>query len=45
MPISTFYHTWIRRIQDLRPGQRITPVRNFAWQVVDGTQAGCGYNC
>jgi hypothetical protein len=34
MPISTLYHTWIRRIQDLRPGQRITQVRNFAWLIV-----------
>jgi hypothetical protein len=34
MPISTLYHTWIHRIQALRPGQRITQVRNFVWLVV-----------
>jgi hypothetical protein len=31
MPINTLYHTWIQRIQALRPGQRITQVRGFAW--------------
>jgi hypothetical protein len=31
MPTNTLYHTWFQRIQDLRPGQRITQVRNFAW--------------
>lgn len=39
MPISTLYHTWIRRIQALRPGQRITQVRNFAWLIVGIHQA------
>jgi hypothetical protein len=34
MPISTLYHTWIRRIQELRPTQRITQVRNFVWLLV-----------
>jgi hypothetical protein len=34
MPISSLYHTWFRRIQELRPGQRITQVRNFVWLVV-----------
>ena len=31
MPINTLYHTWFQRIQELRPGQRITQVRNFVW--------------
>jgi hypothetical protein len=34
MPISTLYHTWIRRIQELRPAQRITQIRNFVWLLV-----------
>ena len=33
MPINTLYHTWIRRIQELRPGQRITQIRVFAWLI------------
>jgi len=33
MPINRLYHTWIRRIQELRPGQRITQVRAFAWLI------------
>jgi hypothetical protein len=31
MPTNPLYHTLIRRIRELRPGQRITQVRNFAW--------------
>ncbi len=34
MPINELYHTWIQRICELRPGQRITQIRNFAWLVV-----------
>jgi hypothetical protein len=34
MPINTLYHTWIQRIQELRPTQRITQVRNFVWLLV-----------
>lgn len=34
MPINSLYHTWIRRIQELRPTQRITQVRNFVWLLV-----------
>ena len=34
MPINRQYHTWFRRIQELRPGQRITQVCNFAWLLV-----------
>jgi hypothetical protein len=34
MPINEMYRTWIRRICELRPNQRITQVRNFVWLVV-----------
>jgi hypothetical protein len=34
MPINTLYHTWIQRIHELRPGQRITQVRGFVWLLV-----------
>lgn len=34
MPINRQYHTWIRRIRELRPGQRITQVRNFVWLLI-----------
>ncbi len=34
MPINQLYDTWILRIQELRPGQRITQVRNFAWLLI-----------
>jgi hypothetical protein len=34
MPINNLYHTWMRRICELRPGQRITQVRNFVWLMV-----------
>jgi hypothetical protein len=34
MPINELYDTWMRRICELRPGQRITQVRNFVWLVV-----------
>jgi len=30
MPTNHLYHTWIQRIRELRPRQRITQVRNFA---------------
>jgi len=29
MPTNQLYHTWIQRIRELRPEQRITQVRNF----------------
>ncbi len=29
MPTNHHYHTWIQRISELRPRQRITQVRNF----------------
>jgi hypothetical protein len=34
MPINHLYNTWFQRIQHLRPGQRITQVRNFVWLVI-----------
>jgi hypothetical protein len=34
MPINELYHTWMRQICELRPGQRITQVRNFVWLIV-----------
>lgn len=30
MPTSNLYNTWIQRIRELRPNQRITQLRNFA---------------
>jgi hypothetical protein len=34
MPANSFYHTWFHKIRRLRPGQRITQVRNFVWLMV-----------
>ena len=34
MPINELYHTWMRRICELRPDQRITQVRNFVWLII-----------
>jgi hypothetical protein len=34
MPTNRLYHTWIQQIRELRPGQRITQVRNFAWLMI-----------
>ena len=34
MPTNTLYHTWNRRVQELRPRQRVTQVRNFVWLMV-----------
>jgi hypothetical protein len=31
MPINHLYDTWKMRIMELRPGQRITQIRAFAW--------------
>jgi len=39
MPINSLYHTWFCRIRELRPGQRLTQVRNFAWLLVGIYQA------
>lgn len=34
MPTNQLYHTWIQRIRELRPEQRITQVRNFVWLLI-----------
>jgi hypothetical protein len=34
MPINETYRTWIQRICELRPKQRITQVQNFVWLLV-----------
>jgi hypothetical protein len=34
MPINRLYDTWIRRIRELRPGQRLTQIRNFVWLMI-----------
>ena len=34
MPTNHLYDTWFHRIQALRPGQRVTQVRNFAWLLI-----------
>jgi hypothetical protein len=34
MPTNSLYHTLFQRIQELRPGQRITQVRNITWLIV-----------
>jgi hypothetical protein len=34
MPINELYHTWMQRICELRPDQRITQQRNFVWLIV-----------
>lgn len=33
MPVNPIYHTWLERIRQLRPKERITRLRNFAWLV------------
>jgi len=34
MPINKLYDTWMQRICELRPGQRITQIRNFVWLMI-----------
>jgi len=34
MPTNNLYHTWFQRIQELRPGQRITQTRNIVWLII-----------
>ena len=34
MPITQLYHTWIQRILELHPDERMTRVRNFAWLMI-----------
>ena len=31
MSVNHFYHTWLKRLGQVRPGERITRLRNFAW--------------
>ena len=33
MPTNILYHTWFQRIQELRPGERITRIRNVVWLI------------
>ena len=34
MPTNHLNDTWFRRIMELRPGQRITQIRNFVWLII-----------
>jgi len=34
MPTNQLYNTWIHQIMELRPGQRITQIRNFTWLII-----------
>ena len=34
MPTNQLYHNWFHQIRKLRPGQRITQVRNFVWLII-----------
>lgn len=34
MPITQLYHTWIQRILELHPQERMTRVKSFAWLLV-----------
>jgi hypothetical protein len=34
MPTNHLYHNWFQQIRELRPGQRITQVRNFVWLII-----------
>jgi hypothetical protein len=34
MSINHLYHTWFHRIEQLRPGERVTRLRNLAWLLV-----------
>jgi hypothetical protein len=34
MPTNELYHTWIKRICELWPGQRMTRIRNFVWLII-----------
>jgi hypothetical protein len=31
MPITKLYHTWVKKITQLLPNERVTRVRNLAW--------------
>jgi len=34
MPTNQLYHNWFNQIRELRPGQRITQIRNFVWLMI-----------
>ena len=34
MSINHLYHTWFNRIEQLRPGERVTRLSNLAWLLV-----------
>jgi len=34
MSANRLYHTWFERIRQMRPGERITRLRNLAWLMV-----------
>lgn len=34
MPMTKLYHSWKKQIRELRPGERITRIRNFTWLLV-----------
>lgn len=34
MPTNHLYHNWFYQIRELRPGQRITQIRNFVWLMI-----------
>ena len=34
MPTNQLYHTWFERIKQLRPHERLTRLRTFAWLIV-----------
>jgi hypothetical protein len=34
MSANHLYHTWVKQIEQLRPGERVTRVRNLAWLIV-----------
>jgi hypothetical protein len=34
MSVNHLYHTWYKQIEQLRPGERVTRVRNLAWLLV-----------
>ena len=41
MPITQLYHTWIRRILELHPEERVTRVRNLAWLMIGIYESRC----
>ena len=34
MSVNHLYHTWFKKIEQLRPGERVTRLRNLAWLLV-----------